>query len=172
MSAPHLETAELRSTQALPRDEEEDVLKRAKETWTTYKRELEATRKRVHELTQQMNQTGETLQRLYESHAYNGTRTPQALRRHRKGDTVTPQIRSHIAQCVLHEGMRWVDAMKEFDISRSTLARIIQEWKSKEQDPSYQRPLPKKRGRISALDNDSVVSVSYTHLTLPTILRV
>ena len=70
-------------------------------------------------------------------------------------ETIAPQVRALIVENVLHRGtMTWEQAITTFNISRTSLARIIRDEKKKVESL---KAAPKRRGCKPTLTVDSLV---------------
>jgi transposase len=78
-----------------------------------------------------------------------------------KTTPIEPSIRALIVEKVSSGEMTWAEAARNYNVSRSTVARIVAEAKRKREDQSEeQQPPPKKqRGRRPKLSGDDILEI-------------
>jgi len=117
----------------------------ARERYVQLSREIEIRRKRKHAL--------ENLRHNSTSQAPTLVATPR-----RKHQPISPETRANIEHnLVANNLMSWDQATVVYGVSRTSIARIVQEAKQKYLDPNYVKPPPKKRGRTSSISAQWVV---------------
>jgi len=76
----------------------------------------------------------------------------------RKFDPIPPEIQGLVAKNVFYEGcMTWDEACRAYDIGRSSISRILQKEKKKQDREEVPAKSLQKRGRKSPLDNAEIL---------------
>ncbi len=115
-------------------------------------------RQRLQELQKEVRESYETLERKRTNkqalRAYNKANPAPATApapselKHKKNEKISPEVEALVAKKVLYEGSAtWEEAISQYDISHSSVGRILRRKKRKIDGEETPVAFPNKRGR-------------------------